>query len=104
MTANFAVRDNRDRHRFESDLGGGALAFAEYELTEDAIRFTHTLVPRSHEGQGIGTMLVEAGLASARERGLKVIPACPFFASYIKKHGEVHDLLDQAHRESLLRP
>ena len=42
--------------------------------------------------------LIQAGLESARARGLKVIPICPFFAAYIRKHPEEQDLLDSAWR------
>ena len=96
-----AVVDNPARHRFEIDLGGGALAIAEYTLPEGRIMFTHTEVPAEHEGQGHGTALIRAGLAAARERRLKVIPICPFFAAYMQKHAEVHDLLDPAWRARL---
>ena len=92
------VRDNPERHRFEIDLGDGSFAFAEYNLLTGKIMFTHTEVPEAHEGEGLGTALIEAGLASARTRGLEVIPICPFFAAYMKEHEEVHDLLDPAWR------
>ena len=95
------VLDNSERHRFEIDLGDGQFAFAEYTLPAGKIMFTHTEVPESHEGRGIGTVLIEAGLAAARERGLKVIPICPFFAAYMQKHAEVQDLLDPAYRKVL---
>ena len=95
------VLDNPERHRFEIDLGDGQFAFAEYTLPAGKIMFTHTEVPESHEGRGIGTVLIEAGLAAARERGLKVIPICPFFAAYMQKHAEVQDLLDSAYRKVL---
>lgn len=95
------VLDNPERHRFEIDLGDGQFAFAEYTLPAGKIMFTHTEVPESHERRGIGTVLIEAGLAAARERGLKVIPICPFFAAYMQKHAEVQDLLDPAYRKVL---
>jgi hypothetical protein len=95
------VLDNPERHRFEIDLGDGQFAFAEYTLPAGKIMFTHTEVPENHEGRGIGTVLIEAGLAAARERGLKVIPICPFFAAYMQKHSEVQDLLDPAYRKVL---
>ena len=95
------VRDNSNNHRFEIDLGDGSFAFAEYTLRKDKIVFTHTEVPPSHEGQGIGSALIRFALRSARERGLKVIPICPFFAAYIKKHAEEQDLLEPAYRKSL---
>lgn len=88
------VRDNSEKKRFEIDLGDGQLAIAEYNLPAGKIMFTHTEVPPSHEGQGIGTRLIEAGLAAARQRGLKVIPICPFFARYMARNEATHDLLD----------
>ena len=93
------VRDNPERHRFEIDLGDGTFAIAEYTLRPGKIMFTHTEVPEAHEGKGIGTTLIRFALDAARERGLKVIPICPFFASYMRKHAEVQDLLDPAWRK-----
>jgi hypothetical protein len=95
------IHDNRDRHRFELDLGDGTIAIAEYNLLRGKIVFTHTEVPPSHEGQGIGSALIRHALAAARERGLQVIPICQFFAAYIKKHAEEQDLLDPAYRSAL---
>ena len=98
--AEWTVRDNAERKRFEIDLGD-AVAIAEYTLPEGIIMFTHTEVPPEHEGKGIGSALIRAGLKSARERGLKVIPICPFFAAYIQKHAEEQDLLDDVWRRRL---
>jgi predicted GNAT family acetyltransferase len=95
----YVVRDNPDRHRFEIDLGDGAFAIAQYTLSEGTITFTHTEVPEFHEGKGVGSALIRFALAAARQRGLKVIPICPFFAAYIEKHPEEHDLLDPAYRK-----
>jgi predicted GNAT family acetyltransferase len=97
----YVIRDNVEKHRFEADLGDGSFAIAEYTLPKGKIVFTHTEVPPAHESQGIGSALVRFALAAARERGLHVIPACPFVASYIKKHSEEQDLLDPAHRRAL---
>lgn len=93
------VRDNPERHRFEIDLGDSTFAIAEYTLPAGKIMFTHTEVPEAHEGQGLGTKLIRFALDSARERGLKVIPICPFFEAYMQDHPEVQDLLDPAWRK-----
>lgn len=98
MTKPPHVIDNPTRNRFEIDLGDGGFAFAAYDLLPGAIRFTHTEVPESHSGQGLGTALIQAGLAAARERGLNVIPICPFFRAYLKKHPEERDLVPAEHR------
>ena len=92
--------DNPAAHRIELTVHG-ATAFTEYQLSGQRITFTHTEVPPSHEGQGVGTALIEAALASARERKLEVIPTCQFFASYMKRHAEVQDLLAPHYRKLL---
>lgn len=98
-TDQLSIRDNPERHRFEIDLGDGSFAIAEYTLPAGKIMFTHTEVPEAHEGQGLGTKLIRFALDAARERGLKVIPICPFFAAYMQEHAEVQDLLDTAWRK-----
>ena len=97
----YAIIDNPQKHRFEVDLGDGSMAIAEYALGRGKIVFTHTEVPAAHEGHGIGTALIRFALSAARERGLLVVPICPFFAAYIKKHPEEHDLLDPSSRAKL---
>jgi predicted GNAT family acetyltransferase len=97
----YTIVDNPQKRRFEADLGDGSIAFAEYHLLEHKIVFTHSEVPATHEGRGIGSALIRHALHVARERGLQVVPICPFFAAYIKKHGEEQDLLDPAYRSAL---
>lgn len=94
------VRHNEAERRFEIDLGNSS-ALAAYTLHGDSIVFTHTEVPERHEGRGIGTLLIKAGLDYARGQGLQVVPSCPFFAAYMKKHAEVQDLLTPYDREHL---
>ncbi len=97
-------RDNAERHRFEIDLGDGTFAFAGYNLIPGKIMFTLTEVPEAHGGQGLGSALIRFGLAAARERGLKVIPICSFFAAYMQRHAEVQDLLDDTWRRKFGLP
>jgi predicted GNAT family acetyltransferase len=97
-SSDFSVHDNPNRHRFEIDLGEGAFAFADYTLPAGKIMFTHTEVPSEFEGRGLGTMLIRFALDQARERQLQVIPICPFFTAYMRKHAEVQDLIDPSYR------
>lgn len=89
----FIVSDNAEQHRFEIDLGDGKTAIADYHVDGDSIAFTHTVVPPAHEGKGVGSALVRFALDAARDRGLKVIPACAFFVAYMKRHADTQDLL-----------
>lgn len=100
INGEYVVRDNTDENRFETEVEGH-LAIAQYVLTPHGIIFTHTEVPPELGGRGIATKLVEAGLASARQRGLSVIPRCAVFARYMQKHPETADLLQPDIRATL---
>ncbi|MEM1268554.1 MAG: GNAT family N-acetyltransferase [Bacteroidota bacterium] len=83
---------NDGRQRYEIDLDEG-LAMAYFTERGSKIVFTHTEVPQELEGQGIGSRLIRSALDDARERGLKVVPLCPFVKAYIRRHDEYQDLL-----------
>lgn len=87
-----AVTDAKAKHRFELEEEGGT-AFVTYLLEGETITFTHTIVPEDLEGRGVGSKLVKGALDDARERGLKVVPACSFVRHYIETHEEYRDLL-----------
>ncbi len=96
--ASVQVHDNPSKHRFEY-ISQGHHAVAIYSLEGNVITFIHTLVPEALQGQGIAKQLVLAGLASARERGLRVVPQCPVFNGYMRVHPETHDLLSDEGRK-----
>jgi predicted GNAT family acetyltransferase len=86
------VRNNEGEDRYELAVDG-QLAVAAYDRREGALVFTHTEVPETFAGKGVGSRLVKAALADAREQGLKVVPLCEFVAAYIEQHPEKQDLL-----------
>lgn len=86
------VADNPAASRLEARIGN-QLAYAAYEIAPGSITFTHTLVPEALRHHGIATALVEAGIALARSRGLKIVPLCPFFKTYFAEHPQLADLL-----------
>ena len=100
MSEPVIVVDNPEAQQFQAKIDGH-VAFAEYRLISGSIMFTHTEVPKALGGRGIGSALVKAGLAAARERGLKVMPVCPFFAAYFGKHPEERDLLHPSYKIAL---
>ena len=96
----FEVRNNAGAGRFEVEVEGET-AFTEYRIEGPDIIFPHTVTPAALEGRGIGGALVRAGLAFAETKGLRVIPRCPFFAGYIKRHPEHLRLVHPDHRPPL---
>ena len=94
------MADPEIRHT-ESDSGGvfdTTIDGHEAEMTYSKAGTTvmiidHTGVPEALGGQGVGLKLVEAGIALARERGLKIMPLCPFAKAQFEKHPEWKDVL-----------
>jgi predicted GNAT family acetyltransferase len=93
--AQLTVRDNSEEHRFEAvDESGVVAGFAAYRRSDEAVTFIHTVVDDAFEGHGVGSTLVEAALDMVRDEGLRVVPRCPFVASYIERHPAYADLVD----------
>ena len=87
------IQNNKNAQRFEAHVGS-EMAIVAYEMRGDQIGFTHTEVPPPLEGKGLGNRLVHAALEYARENKLKIIPACPFVAVYIRRHPEYQTLVE----------
>ena len=86
------VTNNEAQQRYELDVGGD-LAVAAYRRQGNVVTFTHMEVPQALEGIGIGTRLIAAALEDVRQRGLRIVPECPFVASYVARHPDMHDLV-----------
>jgi len=86
------VADNAAKSRFEATVDGET-AILVYRLSGDTITLVHTEVPAALGGRGLGGELARAALDSARARGLKVVPSCPFVRAYIARHPEYADLV-----------
>lgn len=90
---NKPVRNNPSKSRFELDLDGGELAFAQYRIDSGTMIFTHTEVPWRGRARGTGSRLIHGALELAREQNVKVVPRCSFVARYLATHPEFGDLV-----------
>ncbi len=87
------VRHNVAEQRFEIEQEGET-ALLDYRERDGKLRLTHTEVPESMSGGGVGSALVKSALEHARERGMKVVPLCSFAIAWMKRHPEYNDLLE----------
>jgi uncharacterized protein len=90
------VRDNAELGRYEVLLDGALVGFARYVRRGGRAYFVHTEVDPGHEGAGLGSALVRGALDTQRDRGELVVPLCPFVRSFIERHSEYGDVVDQA--------
>ncbi|CAM3450826.1 GNAT family N-acetyltransferase [Aequorivita lipolytica] len=81
------VIDNKEKNRFEAEVDGNT-AIVEYSVKPGILSINHTEVPKALEGQGVASEMTEKVLLQIEQRGLKVVPVCPFTKKYIEKHSE----------------
>jgi uncharacterized protein len=88
------VTKNDDAHRYDASIDGEQVGFAQYQLSDELIVFTHTEVDDKCEGMGVGSALVRGALDDVRRDGShRVLPLCPFVKSWIASHEDYQDLV-----------
>ena len=87
------VADNPEEQRYEARLGSELVGFISYRLQPGRMTLIHTEVAQALEGKGVGSQLVAGALDDIRERGLTIVPICPFVRAYLLRHPEVADLV-----------
>jgi uncharacterized protein len=90
---NIVVRDIPGELRYELVRDGDVVGEIRYRRTPSALVLVHTEVLPSLENKGLGARLVAAALDDIRERGLNVVPICPFVRSFIRRHPDYRDLV-----------
>ncbi|HEX8079460.1 MAG TPA: GNAT family N-acetyltransferase [Jatrophihabitans sp.] len=87
---------NDDAERYEIWLGGRRVGLADFFRRGDVVVIPHTETSPEFGGRGLASQLVRYSLDDIRAQGLRVEPACPFVAAYIRKNPEYADLVSQA--------
>lgn len=89
------IRHEPETHRWVMLLPDGSQAMAQYSLSADGrtMNLYHVFVPPSARGQGVAAKITRAALDYAQSQGWKVIPSCPYAASFIAAHEPYQPLL-----------
>ena len=90
--------DEPGESRYGARVGDRLAGYVSYRRSRESIAFLHTEVEPEFEGEGIGGALVSAVLDDVRERGLELLPFCPFVNSYLRRHPEYVDLVPESRR------
>jgi predicted GNAT family acetyltransferase len=84
--------------RFETWIEG-QLSKLDYMEDDGTIIMTHVGVYPEHRGQGVAGKLTQVALEYAKEKSLRVIPMCPYIASYIRRNPQYIELTSQERSE-----
>ncbi|TCC25553.1 GNAT family N-acetyltransferase [Kribbella speibonae] len=94
MENEIEVVDAKEHSRYEAhDADGTLMGFVDYRLHEGVIIFLHAETLPDFRGRGVAGTIAVKSLEDARDAGLKVRPACPFYQSFLEEHTEYADLV-----------
>lgn len=87
-------KDNGTKGMFYIELDGSVVAEMSYVFAgKDKIIIDHTEVDEVLKGKNAGKQMVAKSVEFAREKGIKIIPLCPFAKSVFDKVSEFNDVL-----------
>ncbi len=87
-------KDNSKKGMFFIEQDGKAVAEMTYVWAGTGkIIINHTEVNEILKGQGAGKQMLSKAVEFAREKGLKIVPLCPFAKSVFDKTPEYGDVL-----------
>ena len=90
------IRKDEAAGRYEILLGGRRVGLADYYRRGEVVVIPHTETLPEYGGRGLAGRLVRYSLDDIRAQGLRVAPACPFVAAFIRKNPEYADLVAPA--------
>jgi predicted GNAT family acetyltransferase len=92
------IEHRPQEQRFVAEFASGEAELRYALPTPGVIDLQHTAVPEGERGHGVAEALARAAFDYARAHKLRVIPTCPFVRSWLTRHPEEKDLIDQSLR------
>ncbi len=94
--AELEMRKNAGAFRYEAWEGDEMVSQIDYFINGQVLTITHTGTPPRHRHRGLASRLTTFALDDIRGSGLRVVPLCPFTASYIADHPEYSELVSRS--------
>ena len=88
------VVHNEVEDQFETWIDG-QLSKLDYMQDGNTMVITHVGVHPEHRGQGVAGKITEFALEYAKQKSYRVIPMCPYVATYIRRNTKYLELTKQ---------
>ncbi len=86
--------DHDDAERaYTISIGDQVVGRLDYRRAGQVLTLIHTEVDPDRQGQGVASVLVRQALVDVRARGLRVVPTCPYVATWLDRHPDFADLV-----------
>lgn len=96
-------RRNDEAKRYELEYEG-ITAFIDFKKNASSRRIylVHTEVPEEFRNQGLAEKLVLKSLNDVKDMGWDLMPLCPYIVTYLKRHPEWVDIVDESTKQKFL--
>ncbi|MFI8893433.1 GNAT family N-acetyltransferase [Streptomyces paradoxus] len=88
------VQRSDTEHLYAILVDGRRAGLTAYRDRGEQRVFFHTEIDDDFAGQGLAGQLVGSALADVRASGKRIVPVCPYVASYLKRHDGFADITD----------
>lgn len=88
------VVHNEAEDQFETWIDG-QLSKLDYMQDGNTMVITHVGVHPEHRGQGVAGKITKVALEYAKQKSYRVIPMCPYVATYIRRNRQYEELTKQ---------
>lgn len=82
----FNIEHRADEHRYVLSDGETEIGEEVYADVDDQRVLFHTVVSEEYGGQGLASALVRFVADDIAERGLALVPVCPYVKAWVEKH------------------
>jgi len=69
-------------------------AYVDYNIEDNRMNLYHTYTDPELRGKGLAAKVVIAALEYAKENNLKIEPGCTYVQSFISRHKEYEELVE----------
>ncbi|HEX8425243.1 GNAT family N-acetyltransferase [Hymenobacter sp.] len=88
------IEHHPEEQEFTAIVDGYTAELAYSQPSPGTIDFAHTFVDEELRGKGIAEAMAREALAYAKQQGLQVRTSCKFMASFVERHPEYNELLE----------
>ena len=92
MNAHTVIHES-EQNRFVVTESGHTAYLTYYLLPDGSVDLAETHTPLEIRGRGITSSIIRCALEWARAEDRRVVPGCPFVATYVDRHHEFESML-----------
>jgi len=100
---NLVLAREESEGRYTARLDGSVVGLIDYTERPGTVVINHTETDPDYQGRGFAGRLTSYALDDIRQRGLTLVPVCPYTQRYLLDHPEYADLLAQTDGPSARR-